>query len=189
MAGKRQENLLSKIAALLEKPVEEIKEARALYTEEEAALEAQSVLNFYEWRKRLIREKGETDRVWEARNRVWKYKTCKGCEETFAYSYHYDGVAYCSLDCLQGALKKIGLQVTYGQPLMKRWGLRYPGIVPSSALKSLEVVLTASSEQTSEHEESSHPKSPEVHLVQNLQETSLLQQDMPDERDSLNNTA
>jgi hypothetical protein len=189
MAGKRQENLLAKIANLLEKPVEEIKEARAIYTEEEAALEAQSVLNYYEWRRRLIREKGEPDRVWEARNRVWQYKTCKGCNEKFAYSYHYDGVAYCSLDCLQVALKEIGLKVTYGQPLMKRWGLRYPGIVPSTALKLVESAFSASSEQQPEHEMSSLPKSLEVVPTENLQETSSLQQDMPDERDSLNNTA
>lgn len=154
---KREENLLAKIANLLEKPVEEIKEARALYTEEEAALEAQSVLNYFEWRRRLVREKGETDRVWEARQRVWQYKECKGCKEQFAYSYHYDGVAYCSLDCLQVALKEIGLSVTYGQPLMKRWGLRYPGIVPSSALKSVESALAASSLEQPENVSSIHP--------------------------------
>jgi hypothetical protein len=189
MAGKREENMLAKIANLLAKPVDEIKEARALYTEEEAALEAQSVLNYYEWRKRLVREKGETDRVWEARNRVWQYKQCKGCEETFAYSYHYDGVAYCSLDCLQVALKKIGLTVRYGQPLMKRWGLRYPGIVPSSALTSLESVFSASSEQQPEHEMSSRPKSLDTVGVGEVQENSSLLVNMPDERDSLNNTA
>lgn len=157
---KREENLLAKIANLLGKEVEEVKEARALYTEEEAALEAQSVLNYYEWRRRLVRDPKETDRVWEARQRVWQYKTCKGCEEQFAYSYHYDGVAYCSLDCLQVALKKIGLNVTYGQPLMKRWGLRYPGIVPSSALKSVESVLAASSLEQPENVSSDLPTLP-----------------------------
>lgn len=162
---KREENLLAKIANLLGKEVEEVKEARALYTEEEAALEAQSVLNFYEWRRRLVREKGETDRVWEARQRVWQYKICKGCEEQFAYSYHYDGVAYCSLDCLQVALKKIGLKVTYGQPLMKRWGLRYPGIVPSSALKSVESVLAASSLEQPENVSSDLPTLPAQYPV------------------------
>ena len=147
--GKRQDNMLAKIASLLDKPVEEIKEARALYTEEEAALEAQSVLNYYHWRKRLVREKGESDRVWEARNRVWQYKTCEGCNQKFAYSYHYDGVKYCSLDCLQVALKEIGLQVTYGKPLMKRWGLTYPGIVPSSALAILESSFESSADDQS----------------------------------------
>jgi hypothetical protein len=169
---KREENLLAKIANLLGKEVEEVKEARALYTEEEAALEAQSVLNFYEWRKRLVRDPKETDRVWEARQRVWQYKTCKGCEETFAYSYHYDGVAYCSLDCLQVALKKVGLQVTYGQPLMKRWGLRYPGIVPSSALKSVESALAASSLEQHENVSSIHP----THLEQSLDATDYQDQ-------------
>lgn len=179
---KREENLLAKIANLLNKDVEEVKEARALYTEEEAALEAQSVLNFYEWRRRLVREKGETDRIWEARQRVWQYKQCKGCEEQFAYSYHYDGVAYCSLDCLQAALKKVGLSVTYGQPLMKRWGLRYPGIVPSSALKAVESVVAASSLEPSENALSSHPTPLEVDPLPTDyqdQESSLLPQDKP----------
>jgi hypothetical protein len=172
MAGKRQENLLAKIANLLEKPVEEIKEAQAIYTEEEAILEAQSVLNYYHWRKRLVREKGETDRVWEARQRVWQYKECKGCHETFAYSYHYDGVAYCSLDCLNVALKEIGLSVTYGQPLMKRWGLAYPGIVPSSALRTVESVLSASSSDEHANDMSSHPKFLEVAELLEDQETA-----------------
>ena len=51
--GKREDNLLSKIAQFLEAPVEEIKEKRSLYTEEEAIIEAQSVLNYYEWRRKI----------------------------------------------------------------------------------------------------------------------------------------
>jgi hypothetical protein len=176
---KREENLLAKIANLLGKEVEEVKEARALYTEEEAILEAQSVLNYYEWRKRLVREKGETDRVWEARQRVWQYKQCDGCKEPFSYSYHYDGVKYCSLDCLQVGLKEIGLSVTYGQPLMKRWGLRYPGIVPSSAMKAVESALAASSEVQHENVSTFHPTHPEVETSDQNQETSLLLQDKP----------
>jgi hypothetical protein len=179
MAGKREENLLSKIAALLEKPVEEIKEARALYTEEEAILESHSVLNFYQWRKRLIREKGESDRIWEARQKAWQYKTCKGCKERFAYSYHYDGVAYCSLDCLATGLKEIGLTVRYGQPLMYRWGISYPGIVPSSALKSVESLLSVPDEEQSEHVSSFLPKYHQDVQPLDHQETSSLQQDKP----------
>lgn len=178
---KREENMLAKIANLLNKPVEEIKEARALYTEEEAILEAQSVLNYYEWRKSLTREKGEPDRIWEARQRVWQYKECKGCKERFSYSYHYDGVAYCSLDCLQVALKEVGLSVTYGQPLMKRWGLRYPGIVPSTALKSVESVLSAYSSEQPDVDESSLPKSQTIDQTEKIQdsESSLPLQDTP----------
>lgn len=156
---KRQENLLAKIAALVNKPVEEIKEAQALYTEEEAALEAMSVLNYYEWRSRLIKDDKETERMFEARQRQWKYKFCKGCEREFAYSYHYDGVSYCSLDCLQKGLQKIGLRLTYGRPLNLRWGLRYPGIVPSAALEAIKL-LPQSEESLSDPSRSSLPKSP-----------------------------
>lgn len=157
--GKNQEKLLSKIAALLEKPVEEIKEARSIYTEEEQVLEAQSVLNFYEWRRTLIRQKGESDRIWEARQRVWKYKICTGCDARFAYSYHYDGVKYCSLDCLKKELRAIGLELSVGRPLNLRWGHRYPGIVPSSALLAIESEHVASSSENDVSEELSLPKS------------------------------
>lgn len=136
--GKRDEKMLAKIAALLGKDVDEVKEQQALYTEEEAILEAQSVLNYYEWRRELTKGAKETDAQFEQRCRVWRYKICEGCNLKFAYSYHYDGVKFCSLDCLQVGLERIGLRVTYGQPLMKRWGLRYPGLVPSSALQALE---------------------------------------------------
>jgi hypothetical protein len=161
--SKRQENLLAKIAALTNKPVEEIKQAQALYTEEEAALEAMSVLNYYNWRKDLVRQKDEPERIWEARQKQWRYKICEGCKAEFAYSYHYDGVKFCSLDCLQIALRKIGLEVTYGRSLMKRWGLTYPGIVPSSALQSVKLLLPSSDEAEAGHDvpsQSSHPKSP-----------------------------
>jgi hypothetical protein len=136
--AKREDNLMAKIAAMLEKPVEEIQEAKALYTEEEAILEAQSVLNYYEWRLGLVQGPKETDAQFDRRCHVWRYKACESCKERFAYSYHYDGVKFCSLDCLKVALNKIGIQITYNQPLRKRWGLRYPGIVPSTALSSVE---------------------------------------------------
>ena len=147
---KREENLLLKIANLLEKPVEEIKEVKGLYTEEEAILEAQSVLNFYDWRRNLARDPKETDRQYEARLRVWQYKECEECHGRFAYSYHYDGVKFCSLDCLQSALKKLGIQFHPGRPLNLRWGYRYPGIVPSSALSAIELASETSDDGPSE---------------------------------------
>ena len=138
---KREDNMLAKIAEMLGKPVEEIKEQKALYTEQEAIIEAQSVLNYYNWRKKLVRQPKETDKQWEARFRVWQYKDCKGCKQRFAYSYNYDGVEYCSLDCLRDGLKEIGIIFTPGRPLNLRWGYKYPGIVPSSALQGLESVF------------------------------------------------
>lgn len=159
--GKREENLLGKIAALLNKPVEEVKEAKAVYTEEEQLYEAQSVLNYFQWRKRLVRERNEPDRIWEARLRVWQYKQCEGCKEKFAYSLHYDGVKFCSLDCLRAALKEDGIEFNPYRPLFKRYGFHQrPGIVPSSALKSVEFALSASSLEPFENALSSHPKLP-----------------------------
>jgi hypothetical protein len=157
---KREENLLAKIANLLGKEVEEVKEAKAVYTEEEQMYEAQSVLNFFAWRKSLIRGLKESDAQWEARNRVWKYKVCEECKERFAYSLHYDGVKFCSLDCLKSALRKEGIEFNPYRPLSKRYGFHQrPGIVPSSALKSLEVAFAASSSEQPESASSDLPKS------------------------------
>ena len=155
--------MLAKIAALLQKDVEEVKEAKAVYTEEEQMYEAQSVLNFFAWRKTLIRGLKETDAQWEARNRVWKYRICANCNEQFAYSLHYDGVKFCSLECLKAELKKQGIEFDPYRPLAKRYGYQQrPGIVPPSALKSVEVALSASSLEPSENALSSHPTLLEV---------------------------
>lgn len=154
--GKREDNLMAQIAAVLEKPVEEIKELKRLYTEEEAILESQSILNYYNWRKKLVREKGETDRVWEARQQAWRYKICEGCKLEFAYSYVYDGIQYCSLDCLRVGLQNIGLTFSYGRPLNLRWGYRYPGIVPSSALSLVQPLAESASVHESSSSESNH---------------------------------
>lgn len=150
--GKREDNLMAKIAAMLEKPVEEVQELKALYTEEEAIYEAQSVLNFFEWRKGLERQPKETDTQWEARQKVWQYKTCDGCDQRFAYSYKYDGVKCCSLDCMVTSLKKRGITFTPGRPLNLRYGYSKPGIVPASALQAVEFAFSHSSDA----EQSSH---------------------------------
>jgi hypothetical protein len=149
---KREENLLAKIANLLGKDVEEVKEAKSVFTEEEQLYEAQSVLNYFTWRKSLIRGLKETDAQWEARNRVWKYKECEECQLRFAYSLHYDGVKFCSLDCLKAALKKQGIEFNPYRPLSKRYGFHQrPGIVPSSALQAIESAFADSSLEQHEH--------------------------------------
>lgn len=158
---KREENLLAKIANLLGKDVEEVKEAKAVYTEEEQMYEAMSVYNFFEWRKSLVRGLKETDAQWEARNRVWKYRICAECTGKFAYSLHYDGVKFCSLECLKEALKKQGLTFNPYRPLSKRYGFHQrPGIVPASALLSVESALAASSLEQPENASSDHPTRP-----------------------------
>lgn len=151
--GKRYDSMMEKIAAVLGKDVDEVKEmAGSGYSVEQQIYEIQSVLFYYEWRRELTepkrgaREK-EADfnaRVaeYEAQRKAFKYKICKGCDREFAYSYKYDSVAYCSLDCLGIGLKRIGLEVHYDRPLELRWGyVGVPAIVPSSALVALEASL------------------------------------------------
>lgn len=157
--------LLEKIAAFTGMDIEETKEkAKQLYSYEESILEAQSVLNYYEARIQPRQRAKESDADYEKRYNEWKIRKCAECNLEFAYAYSVEGVKYCSLDCLDGALRKIGLQVTYGRPLKLRWGLRVPAIVPSSAfgiLQSLEEQQHLSSQPSSgehsEHAEISHP--------------------------------
>ncbi len=171
---KREENLLSKIANLLNKDLEEIKEAKSVYTEEEQMYEAQSVLNYFTWRKSLIRGHKESDAQWEARLRVWKYKICDECDGKFAYSLHYDGVKFCSLDCLKEALKKQGLTFDPYRPLQKRYGYHQrPGLVPASALTAIESVYAASSDSPDADASLSLPKSlEEPHIEYSNQESA-----------------
>lgn len=140
MTGKKQkeEKLLAQIAEVLEKPLDEVKQLKSLYTPEEIILEGQSVLNYYRWRKSIRRNKGESEADWITRYRAWQYKICEGCGAEFAYSYHYDGVSNCSLECLQTSLRRLGIEFHPGRSLDLRWGFTYPGIVPASALKVLQ---------------------------------------------------
>lgn len=137
--GKRQDNLLAKIAALTGKSFEEIKEVATppLLSHEESVYEAQAVLNFFYARVQPTQRAKETDKQFEARYHEWRFKTCKECNLEFAYAYTYEGVAYCSLDCLDASLRKVGLQVTRGRDLRKRWGQYVPAVVSASALATM----------------------------------------------------
>lgn len=160
-----KDKLSEKLAAFLNMPVEEVKEkAKQLYSYEETVLEMQSVLNFYKARIQPRQGPKEPDAEFDKRYQEWRIKECEGCHLNFAYAYTYDGVKFCSLDCLDGELRKIGLKVTYGRNLKQRWGQYHPAIVPSSALGILQSLpqsqssdAHASLQQHSSHDESSHP--------------------------------
>lgn len=148
-----QDKLLAKIAALTNSDATELKKAAEkgnLYSFEEQVFESQSVINFYRTvilPRAPIKRQGETELAFlsrvneyeKARNE-WKYRICAGCDLPFAYAYTYEGVKYCSLDCLDAELRKIGLKVTRGRELQKRWGRYHPAIVPSSALAELKTL-------------------------------------------------
>lgn len=136
--GKRQDNLLAKIAALTGKSFEEVKEVAApLSSEEENAYEAQSVLNFFEARIKPRQELKEKDADYERRFKEWQFKTCKQCKEEFAYAYTYDGVAYCSFSCIEASLKEIGIVFSRHDDSKRRWSFHRPAIVSSEALQTL----------------------------------------------------
>lgn len=151
---KKFESLLASMAKVnpefnLEQTKEEL---QYLYSHEESMYEGQSVLNFY--KARIQPRLGEFDKhgqpkefpgEFDKRYREWRIRICEGCNEEYAYAFNYDGVKYCSLECLDDALHKIGLQVTRGRELKKRWGVFYhPAIVPSSAFAVLKASFAES---------------------------------------------
>lgn len=154
------DNLLAKIAALpgVESSAEELKEASQkgnLYSYEEKVFESQSVINFYRTRiqaKPPTKKPNESEIAFAKRQKEfekayneWRFRICEGCGLEFCYAYTYEGVKFCSLDCLDSELRKIGLQVTRGRDLRLRWGLHHPAVVPSSALEKLRLLSDSSS--------------------------------------------
>lgn len=155
--------LLQKQAAKKGTTVEEVKASvgiDTLHSNEDMAYEAMSVLNFYKYRVQPLMEKKESEVQFDARFREWRFKTCEGCHEEFAYAFHYEGVKYCSLDCLEKALAEIGIKFSRHRSLDRRWGLTaHPAIVPSSALKVLKERYQSSSPSAFDSENSVRPKS------------------------------
>lgn len=163
--GKREDKMWAKIAALTGQDTDTLRridKTSNLYSHTEQVLELQSVINFYKCRIKLEREPKETDIEFQLRYNHWKFRTCKYCNSEFVYDYHYEGVAYCSLDCLDAELHKIGLQVTRGRDLMKRWGVFHPAIVSAPALEALRERFPDAEGVTSSHALSNLPKYPQA---------------------------
>jgi len=142
---KTDQNKLAKILAGLAKhnpdlKVEEMQEAvKPLYSQESTMYIGQAILNFYGARIQPRLEKGEKEVAFDARYREWRIKKCKTCGEEFAYAWSYDGVANCSMECLENALHAIGIKLTRDRDLRLRYGpYSHPAIVPAAALSVLK---------------------------------------------------
>lgn len=159
--GKRYESLMEKIAKQLNQDVNEVKELAKpdLYTVEDKMLQGQSIINYY---RSVVAAKEPTQgaseskldfqkrlSAWHAARNEWRYRECEGCNLRFAYAYHYEGVKYCTLECLETGLRKIGIEVTPGKPPEKRWGLIHPAVVPASALTALQSLSSSDSHDAS----------------------------------------
>lgn len=162
--------LLAKIAAVTNTDVEELEEKRkvgSLYSFEETIYEVQSVISYYKTRIQPKPPKKKSDesnlefakrqREYEQAYNQWRFKKCEGCKLPFAYAYTYDGVKFCSLDCMNDELRKIGLSVTPGRPLHLRWGRHVPAIVPSSAFETLESLRETDASSSDADEQLSQP--------------------------------
>lgn len=164
---KTDQNKLAKILAGLAKhnpdlKVEEMQEAvKPLYSQESTMYIGQSVLNFFAARIQPRIEKGESEVIFDARYREWRIKKCKTCGEEFAYAWSYDGVANCSMECLEKSLQAIGLTLTRDRDLKLRWGLySHPAIVPPAALQALKDQYETSVPDAFETSQSLRPTSP-----------------------------
>ncbi len=119
---------------------EEIQEQiKPLYSPESTMYIGQAILNFFAARIQPRLEKSEAEAKFDARYREWRIKNCKTCGEEFAYAWSFDGVANCSMECLEKALHDIGLTLTRDRDLKLRYGpYSHPAIVPAAALKELK---------------------------------------------------
>lgn len=174
------EEALKGIAKRRGTSTEEIKEDAGfdtLYSTEGAIYEAMAVFNFFKSRIEPLLEPKEDPKKFDARRREWRFRKCDGCSEEFAYAYHYEGVKFCSLDCLEEALRKIGITFSRHRDLAKRWGpTAYPAIVPSSALKALKASYSDLTPSSFETDPSPLPK---------IQTPAVPPQDIEPELDSL----
>jgi hypothetical protein len=167
-------------------------ETRNLYSHDEAVMQRQAVINFfttYVAPEEPRRQPNESQvkyaqRVSDYNNarNEWKFDTCLGCGERFVYAYHYRGVHHCSLECLDATLRKIGIKVTSGRDLKKRWGVHHPAVVPADALKTLEHLYGHDSASGDAEIQSSLPKNQSHSTLEHVPDTL-------DEQDNQSNTA
>lgn len=154
---KKLEKALARFAEATGAKAEDLKPdlEEALYTDEDNMYEGQAVLNFFTYRIKPVLEgkkPGETEfkfrlrkEEWEKAYHEWRIRVCEGCKGDFAYALSYEGVKFCSLYCLDKALNEMGLQVTRGRDLRKRWGVQHhPAIVPAPAFEALKQTYSSS---------------------------------------------
>lgn len=138
------EKLMQKIAKVSNTDVDALKkqhEINDIYTDDDRFYEAQAVYNFYRARVEPFITKNEKPENFDKRYREWRIRTCEGCGEEFAYAFAYEGVKFCSLECLEAGLAAIGIKYSRHHDLKRRWGhFHHPAIVPSSALEALKTV-------------------------------------------------
>lgn len=168
------EKLLETYAKVNKTTVEDIKETAgfdSLYSHEESVYEAQAVYNFFTARIQPLLEKGEKPEDFDKRYREWRIKKCQNCNEEFAYAYTYDGVAFCSLNCLQEQLQTIGVKFTVNRDLKKRWGNFHPAVVSSSALGTLKDLYQTVAADAFENVDPSRPNN---HVQTDPQSSTLV---------------
>lgn len=183
---KRQQAKLEKLLAQMGQALGKdekilLEQANPLHSTESSFYEAQAVINYFKYRIKPLIEKGEKPEDFDKRYREWRIKICEGCGDRFAYSFAYDGVKYCSYDCLEKALLDIGIVMRRDRELKLRWGVHYhPAVVPSSALESLETLYADAVSDAYVPSQSDLPKSQNAHHSDTQEQDIHPEQDMPD---------
>jgi hypothetical protein len=95
----------------------------------------------------LMREAQSVLYYFETGGAGFTKKQCKTCEEYFVYCWNVKGVSYCSVTCMDRALKKIGLKWDPTKPPEQRWGKTVPAVVPASVLFLLDDIQKENQQQ------------------------------------------
>lgn len=68
----------------------------------------------------------------------FRVETCRSCKGKFAYAYYSTAVKYCSIPCIDAALRELGFKWDPEAPLERRWGRFIPAVVPATVYKMIE---------------------------------------------------
>lgn len=87
----------------------------------------------------------------------FKEKTCRYCNQVFAYRWLSDAISYCSSTCSAAYLDSIGIKWDPTKPPQERWGSKkIPLVVPPAALQILKDQADLEEVQTHDTETANH---------------------------------
>lgn len=97
-----------------------------------------------------VREAQAVIGYFQTRGEDFYEKTCKNCSRLFAYRWRYEGVAYCSIQCMKEVLAEIGIEWNPMKMPHERWGKTIPAVVSPEALEILKSIAPESTGPTGE---------------------------------------
>lgn len=84
----------------------------------------------------------------ETKGHNFTHINCRNCGELFAYCWNRHAIKYCSVQCADSALKKLGLKWDPTREQSLRWGSTAPIVVPAAALPHVQSLLESKNGHT-----------------------------------------